>query len=433
MTVRPRLLLAPLLLLATKSAAAAPTTPAAVDALYPDLDKLYQDLHQSPELSDHEEMTANKLADRLRALGYEVTTHVGGFGVVGLLKNGAGPTVMIRTDLDALPVEEKSGLPYASKVTTKDDSGETVHVMHACGHDVHMTVWVGTAAMLAKQRDKWHGTVMMVGQPAEEKGAGARRMLKDGLFQRFAQPTYAIALHDSADLPAGKVTVVPGYALANTDSVDMIVIGRGGHGSTPHLSIDPIVLGARIVLALQTIVSRENAPIDPAVITVGSFQSGTRPNIIPDEAHLQITVRSYKDEVRKRLLSAIQRVAKGEAMSAGAPEPKITIAPGTPSTYNDPDLSQRVERTLKEVVGAENVLPGLPVMGGEDFSQYGRAGVPSVMFWLGAVDPKKHREAEAQKTTLPPLHSSIFAPDRTPTIKTGVRAMTGVALDLLGK
>jgi hippurate hydrolase len=414
-------------------ALALPTTPAAIDTLYPELDKLYLDLHQSPELSDHEEKTAAKLAAKLRALKYEVTTNVGGFGVVGVLKNGDGPTIMIRTDLDGLPVEEKTGLAYASKTITKDSAGQSVHTMHACGHDVHMTVWIGTAAMLAQQRASWRGTVMMVGQPAEENGSGARRMLKDGLFARFPKPTYAIALHDSADLAAGKVSIVSGWAMANVDSVDITVFGRGGHGSAPHLTIDPVVLGARIVVALQTIVSRENSPLDPAVITVGSFHAGTRYNIIPDEARLQLTVRSYKDDVRKKLLAAIERVTKGEAISAGAPEPRVTIAEGTPSTYNDPELCQRVEHTLKESLGATNVIAGRPVMGGEDFSEYGRAGVPSVIFWLGAVDPKKIAEAEATKASLPSLHSSAFAPERQPTIKTGVQALLAAVLDLLEK
>jgi amidohydrolase len=402
-----------------------------VEPIFGELDKLYLDLHQSPELSDHEEKTAEKLADRLKKLGFEVTTRVGGFGIVALLKNGPGPTVMLRTDLDALPVEEKTGLAYASKEATKDESGATVPVMHACGHDLHMTAWIGAATLLAQAKDRWHGTLMMVGQPSEEKGQGARRMLKDGLFTRFPKPTYAIALHDSPVFAAGKVSVVPGYALANTDSVDITVIGRGGHGSSPQTAIDPIVLGARIVVALQTLVSRENNPLDPAVVTVGSFHAGTKHNIIPDEARLQLTVRSYKDDVRKRLLGGIERVAKGEALAAGAPEPKVRFGEGTPSTYNDPVLAKRVERALVEAIGASNVIPGEPVMGGEDFSEYGRAGVPAVIYWLGATEPKKLEQAKAQGTALPSLHSPLFAPERAPAIKTGVTTLVAAALDLL--
>jgi amidohydrolase len=407
---------------------------ARLDAIYPDLEKLYLDLHQSPELSFHEEKTAAKMAERLRALGFEVATGVGKTGVVGVLRNGRGPTVLLRTDLDALPVEEKTGLPYASKVTTTDDAGDTVHVMHACGHDVHMTSWIGAATLLSRAKDRWRGTLVMVGQPAEEKGGGARRMLDDGLYTRFPKPDFAFAIHDSAQVSSGKVEYVPGYALANVDSVDITIYGRGGHGAYPHTTIDPIVIAARTVVALQTIVGRENNPLDPAVVTVGSIHGGTKHNIIPDEVKLQLTVRSYKDDVRKHLLEAIARVAKAEAAAAGATRPPdVKVSDGTAATYNDPALTKRVADALSRGLGAANVSEGQPVMGGEDFSEFSRAGVPATILWVGAVEPKKIAAAKSGGPPLPSLHSSEFAPDREPTIRTGVKTVTLAALELLGK
>src|SRR6266536_729115 len=376
---------------------------AGLDALYPDLQKVYVDLHQNPELSFHEQTTAAKLAGRLRALGFEVTTGIAGTGVVGLLRNGKGPTVMIRTDLDALPVEERTGLPYASKATTKNDSGATVSVMHACGHDIHMSSWIGTATLLSKTKDRWRGTLMMVGQPAE-------------------------------DMVAGQIAAIPGYALANVDSVDVTIYGKGGHGAYPHMTVDPVVIAARTVVALQTIVGRETNPLDPAVVTVGSIHGGTKHNIIPDEVKLQLTVRSYKDDVRKHLLEAIARIAKAEAAAAGASkEPKIEVIDGTPATYNDPALTKRLADMLARSLGASRLEVRQPVMGAEDFSEYGRAGVPAVILWVGAVDRKKFDAAKAAGTPLPSLHSSEFAPDPEPTIKAGVTAMTLSALELLGK
>ncbi len=416
----------------TKSAVNPALAP--VDALYPDLEAFYIDLHQSPELSLHEEKTAAKMAERFRRLGYEVTTGIGGTGVVAILRNGKGPTVMLRTDMDALPVEEKTGLPYASKVTAIDDSGATVPVMHACGHDVHMTSLVGAATLLAKARDRWRGTLFLVGQPAEEGGGGAVNMLKDGLFTRFPKPDFAVAIHDSADGPAGKVGVTPGYALANVDSVNVTIFGKGGHGAYPFTTVDPIVIAARTILTLQTIVSRENNPLDPAVVTVGSIHGGTKHNIIPDEVKLQLTVRSYKEEVRKHLLVAIERIVKAEAAAAGAPkEPSISVLKGDFATYNDPALTKRVEQALRRQFGDANVTQAPPVMGAEDFSEYGRAGVPALIFWVGAVEPQKYAAAKASGTSLPSLHSSEFAPDREPTLKTGVSALTVAALELLGK
>jgi len=418
------------------STAQAQSSPAlsGLDALYPEMQKLYVDLHQSPELSLHEEKTAAKLAERLRALGFEVTTGVGKTGLVGVLRNGKGPTVMLRTDLDGLPVEEKTGLPYASKVTTTDDSGATVSVMHACGHDVHMTSWIGAATLLSRSKDRWRGTLLMVGQPAEEKGGGARLMLADGLYTRFPKPDFALAIHDDASMPAGKVGWVSGYALANVDSVDVTIFGKGGHGAYPHTTVDPIVIAARTVVALQTIVGRENNPLDPAVVTVGSIHGGTKHNIIPDDVKLQLTVRSYKDDVRKRLLAAIERIAKAEAAAAGSPKaPEVKVSEGTPATFNEPAVTKRVADAVERTLGAARVEEHPPVMGGEDFSEYGRAGVPATMLWVGAVSQKKYDAAKAAGTTLPSLHSSEFAPDPEPTLKTGISTLTLGALELLGK
>jgi len=426
------------LLVATLASAqsAPPNAPALapLDALYPDLDKFYIDLHQTPELSRHEEKTAAKVAARLKALGYEVTTGVGGTGVVAILKNGKGPTVLVRTDMDALPVEERTGLPYASKVTAKDDTGATVSVMHACGHDVHMTSLVGAAALLAKAKDRWRGTLFLIGQPAEEKGGGALGMLKDGLFTRFPKPDFAISLHDKASMPSGKIIYTPGYAFANVDSVDLTIYGRGGHGAYPHATVDPIVIAARTILALQTIVSREENPLDPAVVTVGSIHGGAKHNIIPDEVKLLITVRSYKEDVRKRILASIERIAKAEAAAAGAPKPpKVEVTEGTPATYNDPALTKRIAGALAKAFGESNVVEGQPTMGGEDFSEYGRAGVPALQFEIGAVEPGRYEASVRNGTPLPSLHSSEFAPDREPTIRMGVSSLTVAALELLGK
>jgi hippurate hydrolase len=407
---------------------------APLDSLYPDLEKLYLDLHQTPELSNHEEKTSAKLAARLKALGYEVTTGVGGYGVVAILKNGKGPTVLLREDMDALPVEERTGLAYASKVTTKDDSGATVSVMHACGHDVHMTGLIGAATLLAKAKDRWRGTLFLVAQPAEEKGNGATAMIKGGLFTKFGKPDFAVSFHDSAMLPAGKVSTVPGYANAAVDSVDLTIYGRGGHGAYPHTTVDPIVIAARTILALQTIVSRETRPTDPAVVTVGSIHGGTKHNIIPDEVKLLITVRTYKEEVRKRILESIDRIAKAEALAAGAPKPpKMEISEGTFATYNDPALTKRVAGALAKTLGESNVVEGEPVMGSEDFSEFGRAGIPSLQFNVGAVPVAKFEAAQKNGTPLPSLHSSEFAPDPQPTIKTGAISLTAAALELLGK
>jgi len=405
----------------------------------------YKNLHQNPELSYQEKETAAWLAGELRKLGFEVTERVGkypdpnltSYGIVAVMRNGAGPTVMVRTDLDGLPVEEKTGLPYASRAEATLD-GNDVRVMHACGHDIHMTSFLGTARLLVQLKDRWAGTLVMIGQPAEERGAGAMAMLRDGLYTRFPRPDYALALHDNSDMPAGTVGYREGYALANVDSVDITVRGIGGHGAYPHATKDPIVVAAQLVMALQTIVSREVSPLDPAVVTVGSFHGGTKHNIIPDEAHLQLTVRSYKPEVRRKVLLAIERITKGVAEAAGIPPERAPIVrisedEYTPSTYNDPELTARVAAALERTLGKENVIRTDPVMGGEDFSRYGmeEPRVPIFIFWLGAVDPARVRQAREEGVRLPPLHSSEYAPLPEPTIRTGVKAMTSVVLDLM--
>ncbi len=425
------------LLLASPASRAdgAPPAVQGLDELYPSLDALYLDLHEHPELSSREEKTAKKLAERLTALGFEVTTGVGGTGVVGVLKNGQGPTVLLRTELDALPVEEKTGLPYASKVTAKDPNGKTVPVMHACGHDVHMASWTGAASLLAAHKDRWRGTLLMVGQPAEETVHGAKAMLADGFLARFPKPDFAVAVHDISELPAGTVGYVPGYALANVDSVDLTIFGRGGHGAKPETTVDPIVIAARTVLALQTLISREKDPLEPAVITVGSIHGGFKHNIVPDQVALQITVRTYSPEIRKQMLDGILRIAKAEAAAALAPrEPEIKLSEPANATYNDPAVTRRLATMLGRELGQGNVVEGKPEMIAEDFGEFGRAAhVPSVMLRIGAVEPGKYAEAKAKGTPLPSLHSGTFAPDREKTIRTGVTVLVLSALELLGK
>jgi hippurate hydrolase len=394
--------------------------------------ELYRQLHQTPELSLQEKKTAARMAEALRALGVKVTTGVGGHGVVGVLENGSGKVLMLRSDMDALPVAEQTKLPYASKVRAHDSRGATVPVMHACGHDVHMTNLIGVARYLAANRDRWSGTVVFLFQPAEELGAGAEAMLNDGLMARFPRPHFGIALHVAADVPAGKVNYRPGFALANVDSMDIVVKGRGGHGASPESTIDPIVIAARLVLDLQTIVSREMKPIDPAVVTVGSIHAGTKHNIISDECRLQLTLRSLTPEVRKQLQEAVRRKALAAAASAGAPEPSVAVSEGTPAMYNDPDLTARVAETLKRALGEGNTLQADPAMGGEDFGRYGLAGVPICMFRLGAASQKRLDEFAARQMPPPSLHSPVFYPDDVElTLVTGVTAMASVALDLL--
>src|SRR5580698_3604374 len=410
------------------------TPSAQVDAVYPQVESLYLDLHSNPELSLHEEKTAAKIADRLRKLGYDVTTNVGGTGVVGVFKNGPGPVVMLRAELDALPVPEKTGLPYASHVTTHDDRGVEVPVMHACGHDLHMAIGIGTAALLVQNKDRWHGTFIYVGQPAEERIVGAKAMIKDGLFTRFPKPDFAFAIHDSNGLPAGKIGYTSGFSASNSDSVNVTVYGVGGHGASPQETIDPIVIAARTILSWQTNVSREIDPQDPAVITVGSIHGGTKNNIIPDEVLMQLTVRSYKDEVRKHLLASIERIADGEAAAAGAPKkPRVEITEGAPSVYNDPATTNRLVERLKQVLGDSNLVLEPPFMASDDFAEYRYGGVPSVMIELGAVNPEKYAEAKKSGEAIPGPHSPYFAPDREPSLKTGIEVEMAGILELMNK
>ena len=408
---------------------------------YPSLDALYKDLHTHPELSLMEERTAGIVAKELRAAGFEVTERFGGgTGVVGLLRNGPGPTLLVRTDLDGLPVAEETGLPYASKVRTKNLAGQEVATMHACGHDIHMTCFVGAARGLAALRARWSGTLVFVGQPAEETGVGARTLLAAGLYRQFPRPDFAVALHTIATLPAGTVGTIEGPAMANVDSVDITVRGVGGHGAYPHTTKDPIVLAARIVVALQTIVSRETRPLDPAVVTVGSIHAGTKHNIIPDEAKLQLTLRSYSDAVRKNTIEAVRRICRGEAIAAGIPEDRMPVVAvlegeGTPATINDPALVRRLRGVAVEWLGGDNVRTIDPEMAGEDFGRYSRTveKIPSCLIRVGIVAPDVFAASERNGTGLPSLHSNKFAPLPEPSIKTGVTTLVATALDLLKK
>ena len=413
--------------------AAPPDVGAWLDGSMDDLSELYVHLHRTPEVSHEETETARHLAAKWRDAGFEVTEGVGGTGIVGVLENGEGPTVLLRTDLDALPVTENTGLPYASEVVVESQTGGKTGVMHACGHDVHMTSVTGAASYLASHRDTWSGTLVVIGQPAEELGEGAAAMLADGLFERFPRPDYAVALHVAHDLPTGWVGMRGGYAMANVDSVDITMKGRGGHGSKPETTIDPVVQAAELVVALQTIVSREVAPTDPAVVTVGSIHGGTKHNIIGDECRLQLTVRSYAPEVRKLLLSAIERKAKAVAAGHRAEEPDVVISQGTPSLFNDEDLAARLRPVLEGVVGEGHIRDNPPSMGGEDFSRYGQAGVPILMFSLGTIDPERLKRIEATGVPAPSLHSAKYYPDPEESIRAGVRTLAACALELLGE
>jgi amidohydrolase len=436
------------LLLSATPLFAQQTPQALADAELPSLLAIYKDLHTHPELSTHEERTAAIVAKELKAAGCEVTDHVGkydkpgltSFGVIGVMKNGTGPTVAIRTDLDALPVHEETGLPYASTVTTKNDAGQDVSVMHACGHDIHMSTFIGTARALGQLKDKWHGTIIFIGQPAEETVGGARALLKDGLYTRWPKPDYVLGLHDDAEIATGQIGVTEGYCYANVDSVDVTVRGVGGHGAYPHKTKDPVVLAAEMINAWQTIASRENNPVDPIVVTVGSIHGGTKHNIISDEVKMQLTVRTYKQEVRDRVLAAIERIAKGIAATAGVPDDRMPIVKVekdqyTPATYNNPELTKRVSAALKTAIGAGNVVMKDPTMGGEDFSEYSLPdhSIPAFMFNVGAVDPAKAAESKKTGTPLPSLHSSKFAPVPEPTIRTGLIGMVSAVLEVMKK
>ncbi len=419
-----------------------------IDHELPSLVSTYLALHAAPELSHREEKTAAFLAGALRKLGFEVTEHVGkyekpdwqGHGIIAVMKSGNGPTVLVRSDMDALPVEEQTGLPYASHVRAKNDAGQDVGVMHACGHDIHITSLIGVARTLSQMKDSWHGTLVLVGQPAEETIDGARAMLADGLYSRIPRPDYALALHDSADLEAGKIGYTPGYAMASATAVDVIIRGRGAHGSQPEVSKDPIVLAAEFIMAIQTIVSRENSPLDPAVVTVGSIHGGTRYNIIPDDVHLQLTIRTYKEPVRQRILASLDRIAKGIALAVGVPEDRAPTVEAsktevTPAMYNDPALTARVVAAMRKRLGAEKVVELPSVMGSEDFGAFGLEGhkIPTFLLRVGAIDADRLAASQKSGVPLPSLHSSLFWPVPEPTIRTGVKAMTLAVLELMGK
>ncbi|WP_370178591.1 amidohydrolase [Alteriqipengyuania sp.] len=404
----------------------------------PELMELYRDLHANPELSFEEFETAAKLAARMRALGFEVTEGVGKTGVVAVMENGEGPTVLLRADMDGLPVVEQTGLPFASTVTATPASGVETGVMHACGHDTHMAGWIGAAQQLVDHKDQWSGTLVMILQPAEELGLGALAMLEDGLYERFPKPDYTIAFHDAAQFPAGMIGFAPGYALANVDSVDITVKGVGGHGAYPQSTKDPVVLGSAIVMKLQTLVSRELSPLEPGVVTVGSFRAGAKHNIISDEAKLQLTVRSYTDKSRKLLLDGIARIARGEAIAAGLPDDLMPVVeveePYTPSTYNDPEFTDRLMTHFEDRFGYEKVVKVPSVMGGEDFGQFRRAdpqNIQSLIFWVGGVPQAEFEAAQRGEKTLPSLHSPFWAPDAEKVIATGAEALASAAMQLM--
>jgi hippurate hydrolase len=412
-----------------------------IDREIPSLLTTYKQLHAAPELSMQEKNSSALVASRLKELGYEVTYPVGQYtepgatcyGVVAIMRNGSGPTLLVRSDMDALPVQEQTGLAYASTVRAKSQTGDDVPVMHACGHDIHMTSLLGTAKMLAQLKSQWHGTVMLIGQPAEEVVKGAEGMLRDHLYERFPKPDYAIAFHDNASLPAGQVGYTPGYLMASADSINVTIRGLGGHGASPQSTKDPVVMAAQFINALQTIVSREDSPLDPVVVTVGSIHGGTKRNIIPDEVQLLMTVRTYKPEVRKRVVASIERIARGIAISAGVPDDRMPVVEllageSVDSTYNDPTLTERIAAALTKGMGAPNVIRIDPLMVSEDFGRFGvDRKIPICMLNVGAVDPAKI--ASGQR--LPSLHSSGFAPLPDPTLRGAIKAMTLAVLEVL--
>jgi amidohydrolase len=430
-----------IVLLFIASSVAAQNLDQMIDREIPSLLTTYKQLHAAPELSMQEKNSSALVASRLKELGYEVTYPVGQYtepgatcyGVVAIMRNGSGPTLLVRSDMDALPVQEQTGLPYASTVRAKSQTGDDVPVMHACGHDIHMTTLLGTAKMLAQLKSQWHGTVMLIGQPAEEVVKGADGMLRDHLYERFPKPDYAIAFHDNASLPAGQVGYTPGYLMASADSINVTIRGLGGHGASPQTTKDPVVMAAQFINALQTIVSREDSPLDPVVVTVGSIHGGTKRNIIPDEVQLLMTVRTYKPEVRKRVVASIERIARGIAVSAGVPEDRMPVVEllageSVDSTYNDPALTERIAAALTKGMGAPNVIRIDPLMVSEDFGRFGiDRKIPICMLNVGAVDPAKI--ASGQR--LPSLHSSGFAPLPDPTLRGAIKAMTLAVLELL--
>jgi amidohydrolase len=436
-----------LLLLSALLAAAADDLRTQVDGELPPLLALYRDLHAHPELSRHEEHTSAVLAGELRKAGYTVTEHLGkytdgapGFGIVAILRNGSGPTVLMRTELDALPVEEKTGAPFASAVRAKNAAGQDVGVMHACGHDLHMMSLLGTAQALARLKDRWSGTVMLIGQPAEETVEGARAMLADGFYERFGKPDYALALHDEPTIEAGKVGLVSGPVYASATTVEVRIRGIGGHGAHPESTKDPVVMAAQYVLAVQTIVSRQTPPLEPAVVTVGSIHGGTKNNIIPDEVVLQLTVRAFNEDVRKNILASLDRMARGIALAAGVPDDRAPVikvfdAESVPATYNDPKLVERLHGVFARSLGADNVVDPKPIMVSEDFGLFGLDGhrIPLVLFLLGASSAQQLQESQRTGKPLPSLHSSLFLPQAEPALRTGITATTSALLDLLRK
>ncbi len=415
-----------------------------VDKQLPGLVQTYKDIHEHPELSHHEEQTSSLIATELRKSGYTVTEHIGrypdgsrAFGLVGILKNGPGPTLLIRADMDGLPIIEETGVPYASHVKTKNPAGQEVGVMHACGHDVHVTTLIGTARALAALKTQWHGTVMLLGQPSEETIDGARAMMADHFYDKLGKPNLAIALHDTSTLPAGMVGLTSGPALASSTSYDVTMRGIGGHGSAPQAGKDPVVLAAQFIVALQTVVSRSEDPQDPAVITVGDIHGGTKRNIIPNEVKMELTTRAFSDKARQTVQEGINRTAKGVAIAAGVPEDRMPLVKlledeSTPVLYNDPALAARVKAALVKTLGAKQVVDTPRIMGSEDFGVLGEADrIPVTMFWLGAADPAKLASVTSAGKELPGPHTSRFEPLPEPTLKTGVTAMTSVAIALL--
>ena len=397
------------------------------------LSEFYKELHLNPEVSLKEEATAKKLTEELQSIGYEVTENVGGYGIVGILKNGEGPQILYRTDMDALPMPEKTGLAYASTKTTEVENG-TTGVMHSCGHDMHMTTWVGTARYMAANKDKWSGTLMMIGQPAEEIGQGAKMMLDAGLYDKFGVPDYGLGLHCNPTIPAGQIGISEGYTMANTESIDIKVFGVGAHGAAPHMSIDPIVIASMIVMDLQTIVSRNLKPTESAVVTVGAIKGGTKHNIIPDEVTLQLTVRTYKEDVRQMVHQRIKEISKGVAIAAGLPEDKMpeVFIPDvyTPANYNEPNLTNTIIASAKKAIGDTNVIYAEPQMVGEDFARYGNTAdkVPTVLYWLGTVPDERMESGD-----LPGLHSPFYYPEIETTLKTGIKVNTEALMSLFDK
>ena len=417
------------------------------DRELPSLVAIYRDLHAHPELSHHEERTSALLAGELRSAGYTVTEHLGkyadgtgAYGIAAVMENGAGPVVRVRTELDALPVEEKTGLPFASRVRSHNAAGQEVGVMHACGHDLHMTSLLGTARTLARLKERWSGTLVLIGQPSEETVDGARAMLNDGFYSRFPKPDFAIALHDEPTIEAGKVGVLGGAIYAGSTAVEVTMRGMGGHGAHPELTKDPVVMAAEFIMELQTIVSRQMLPLDPAVVTVGSIHGGTKGNIIPDDVVLQLTTRAFSEDVREHILSSIRRMAQGVAMAGGVPDDrapivKVSETEATPPTYNDPKLAARLRGVFEAALGAANVGESKPMMVSEDFGLFGLSGhqIPTVIFQLGAVSAQQIEESRRTGTPLPSLHSSVFYPQVEPALRTGIVATTSAVLELLKK